>query len=126
MVKGLTDTTSKNNAHMKKDLTEIGKRIKRARKSKGINQVEFADKLNISVSHLSNIENGKINVGLDIFMAITEALEVSADWLLGIDSDSPLPLPDQVIQLFADCTDSEIQALLNVAREVKNSLRNQK
>ena len=125
MVKGLTDTTSKNNAHMKKDLTEIGKRIKRARKSKGINQVEFADKLNISVSHLSNIENGKINVGLDIFMAITDALDVSADWLLGID-DSSVLIPDQAIQLFADCSDSEIQALLNVAREVKNSLRNQK
>lgn len=110
---------------MKKDLTEIGKRIKKARKSKGINQVEFADKLNISVSHLSNIENGKINVGLDIFMAITDALDVSADWLLGID-DSSVLIPDQAIQLFADCSDSEIQALLNVAREVKNSLRNQK
>lgn len=111
---------------MKKDLTEIGKRIKKARKSKGINQVEFADKLNISVSHLSNIENGKINVGLDIFMTITDALDVSADWLLGIDTDSSALIPYQAIQLFADCSDSEIQALLNVAREVKNSLRNQK
>ena len=111
---------------MKKDLTEIGKRIKKARKSKGINQVECADKLNISVSHLSNIENGKINVGLDIFMAITDALDVSADWLLGIDTDSSALIHDQAIQLFADCSDSEIQALLNVAREVKNSLRNQK
>ena len=112
--------------HMKKDLTEIGKRIKKARKSKGISQVEFADKLDISVSHLSNIENGKINVGLDIFLAITDVLDVSADWLLGISSASATPIPDQAIQLFADCTDSEIQTLLNVAREVKNSLRNQK
>ena len=111
---------------MKKDLSEIGKRIKKARKSKGISQVEFADKLDISVSHLSNIENGKINVGLDIFMAITEALEVSADWLLGIDTDSASPIPEQAILLFADCTDSEIQTLLNVAREVKSSIRNQK
>ena len=66
--------TSRKNTHMKKNLSEIGKRIKKARKSKGISQVEFADKLDISVSHLSNIENGKINVGLDIFLAKNKSL----------------------------------------------------
>ena len=110
---------------MKNDLVKVGNRIKKARKSKGISQAEFADKLEISVSHLSNIENGKINVGLDIFMDITEALGISADWLLNIDTDAATPIPEQAIQLFADCSESEIQMLLNVAREVKNSLRNQ-
>lgn len=111
---------------MKNDLSKVGNRIKKARKSKGISQVELADKLDISVSHLSNIENGKINVGLDIFMDITEVLDVSADWLLSINTDSAIPIPDQAIQLFADCTFSETQTLLNVAREVKRSLRTRK
>ena len=111
---------------MKNDLSKVGNRIKKARKSKGISQVELAEKLDISVPHLSNIENGKINVGLDIFMDITDVLGISADWLLNINSDSSSPIPDQAMQLFADCTDSEFQTLLNVAREIKNSLRNQK
>lgn len=111
---------------MKRDLSEVGSRIKKARKSKGISQVELADKLGISVSHISNIENGKKNVGLDIFIDITDALDISADWLLNGTSDSSALIPEQAIQLFADCTESEIQTLLNVAREVKHSLRNQK
>lgn len=110
---------------MKNDLSKVGSRIKHARKCKGISQVELADKLDISVSHMSNIENGKINVGLDIFMDITESLGISADWLLGINTDPAASIPDQVIQLFADCTYPEIQTLLNVAREVKKSLRSQ-
>ena len=110
---------------MKKDLAEVGSRIKKARKSKGISQVTLADKLGISVSHMSNIENGKINVGLDIFIDITDALDISADWLLNGTTDSSALIPEQAVQLFADCTESEIQALLNVAREVKNSLRHQ-
>lgn len=111
---------------MKRNLSEVGTRIKKARKSQGVSQVELADKLGISVSHMSNIENGKINVGLDIFIDITEALNISADWLLNGTTESTAPVPEQAIQLFADCTDSEIQTLLNVAREVKKSLRSQK
>ena len=111
---------------MKRNLSEVGTRIKKARKSQGVSQVELADKLGISVSHMSNIENGKINVGLDIFIDITEALNISADWLLNGTTESSAPVPEQAIQLFADCTDSEIQTLLNVAREVKKSLRSQK
>ena len=111
---------------MKRNLSEVGTRIKKARKSQGVSQVELADKLGISVSHMSNIENGKINVGLDIFIDITEALNISADWLLNGTTESTAPVPEQAIHLFADCTDSEIQTLLNVAREVKKSLRSQK
>ena len=111
---------------MKRNLSEVGTRIKKARKSQGVSQVELADKLGISVSHMSNIENGKINVGLDIFIDISAALNISADWLLNGTTESSALVPEQAIQLFADCTDSEIQTLLNVAREVKKSLRSQK
>lgn len=111
---------------MKKDLSEVGSRIKKARKSNGISQIELADRLGISVSHMSNIENGKISVGLDIFMDIIDVLGIPADWILNGNTDSAAPIPEQAIELFADCTESEIQALLNVAREVKRSLRSQK
>lgn len=115
-----------NISNMKNDLSKVGNRIKQARKSRGISQVELAGKLDISVSHLSNIENGKSTVGLDIFIDIIDALNISADWLLDNENDSSKRISEQAMQLFADCTESEIQTLLNVAREVKNSLRNQK
>ena len=37
-------------------------------------QAELAEKLNISLSHMSDIETGKSNYGVDILMRITEVL----------------------------------------------------
>ena len=53
---------------MNSDLIKVGARIQEARKKAGISQSAFAEQLNISVPHLSNIENGKKTAGLDIFI----------------------------------------------------------
>ena len=63
-------------------LEKIGHRIQKARKQKNLTQIQFAELLNISTSHLSDIETGRTNFGIDILMNITELLQVSADYIL--------------------------------------------
>lgn len=50
---------------------EIGKRIKSARQEKHLSQMQFAELINVSTPYLSDIENGKTNLSLDIFTRIT-------------------------------------------------------
>ena len=65
-----------------RNMKNVGQRIREARKRKRLSQNELAEMAQISPSHMSDIENGKTSLSLDIFMRLTEALQVSADWLL--------------------------------------------
>ena len=67
----------------------IGNTIRRLRKKKGINQIEFASKCNLSQTYLSQIESGKriptietlnkISENLDIPMAIISFLSLNLE-----------------------------------------------
>lgn len=64
------------------DLQAIGARIKATREAKGLTQEDLADALDLSRNHISVIERGVKAPKLDTFVAIANALEVSADALL--------------------------------------------
>lgn len=103
---------------------EVGLRIRTSRKNKNLSQFELAELLNISPTHMSDIENGKTNIGLDIFMRLTEILQVSADWLL--QTDTPVAnslLIKEASDLLSECSSAEMQALLKIMREIKSALR---
>lgn len=103
---------------------EVGNRIRKARKGKKLSQAELSEQLNISPSHMSDIENGKTNIGLDIFMNITEILQVSADWLLRTDTpQTSTILNEEFNDALSGCSPSEIQTILKIVREVKNAIR---
>lgn len=106
---------------------EVGNRIRQARKEKGLSQADLADKLSISNSHISDIENGKTNIGLDIFMRITETLQVSADWLLLNDTPHANAILDnEVVKLLDGCSTAEKQSIIKMISEFKNALHNKK
>ena len=79
----------------------VGKRIKSVRQSKGITQEQLAELAGLSPNHMSAIERGIKMPQLDSFVAICNALGVSADTLL-ID----------VVVEAADCYASELSDLL--------------
>ena len=60
----------------------MGNRIKIRRKELRIKQAELAERLNISNSHMSSIENGRQKPSLDIFIQICNLLNVTPDYLL--------------------------------------------
>lgn len=64
------------------DLKSVGQRIKDAREAKNLTQEELAALVNLSSTHVSVIERGLKVTKLDTFVAIANALDVSADELL--------------------------------------------
>ena len=61
----------------------IGKRISNARKAAGLTQAELSEKIEISEKYLSRIECGKQLPSVVIVVKICDALDISADELLG-------------------------------------------
>lgn len=64
------------------DLKAVGMRIKQAREAKHLTQEELAAIVDLSPTHVSVIERGVKAAKLDTFVAIANALDVSADSLL--------------------------------------------
>ena len=64
------------------DLSAVAKRVYEARKAKNLTQEELAAKADISATHISVLERGVKLPNLDTFIAIANALDVSADYLL--------------------------------------------
>ena len=56
------------------DYKLIGERIKRARKSKGITQENMAERLNVSIGYVSQVERGITKISLDLLGAISSIL----------------------------------------------------
>lgn len=61
--------------------------IKKLLKGKGMTQKTLARKIGISVTYLSEIENGKSKPSLKLLARIAAALNVSINDLLGGDDD---------------------------------------
>lgn len=64
------------------DLVETGKRIKEIRDVKGLTQIAFAEKINVSRSYINKIENGIKSPSLDLLIEIAVFGEVSLDYLI--------------------------------------------
>ncbi len=103
---------------------EIGERIREARQSKNMSQQELATKANVSLPHISEIENGKQTMKLLTFVRIIEALQVSADAILRAD----VPCVNQIYQselaeIISDCSPAEIRSLMKIIPELKQTMR---
>ena len=103
---------------------EIGERIRRARLAMNMSQQELSTKANISLPHISEIENGKKSMKLQTFIRIIEALQVSADSILRAD----VPGVNQIYQnefsaMVEDCTPKEIEALQRIVLELKQTMQ---
>ena len=83
------------------DAKAVAQRISAARKAKGLTQEDLAAKANISSTHVGVIERGIKVPNLDTFVAIANALDVSADELL-----------QDVVNKSNDYTSSELSNLL--------------
>lgn len=106
------------------DYISLGARIKYYRTQKHLTQDELAALVNTSKPLISNIENGEKSPGLETFINIANALEISADELL-VDnlsvSNSMRGGDDYYILL--DCTPEEATILVKNMKELKTILR---
>lgn len=66
---------------------DIADRVEKARMRKGYTQKELAGKTQIKESRISNIECVKTRIDLDDLEKLSQALDVSVDWLIDADMD---------------------------------------
>ena len=66
-------------------MQNYGKRLKEARKAKGLTQVELAEILDISQTSYQRMETGEHDMKMSNILKICRTLDVSADWLIGVD-----------------------------------------
>ena len=64
------------------DYYQIGQRIRKYRKAYGLSQEALAERVGISVPHMSHIETGNTKLSLPVLVALAQALEVRTDDLL--------------------------------------------
>lgn len=64
-----------------------GERLQRVRKHRGLSQEALAEHLDTTQQHVSLIERGATDPLPDMLVRIARALDVSADYLLGIVDD---------------------------------------
>ena len=76
---------------------KIGDRIKQLRRSKGMSQQELADKTGLSKMTIYHIEKGNKQPTAETLSKIANALDVSMDFLMGVEDKNNNNLPQNAI-----------------------------
>ena len=109
---------------MELDYKAIGKRIKIARIKADLTQERLAEMIEISPTHMSNIETGTTRVSLTAIVSLANALSVTVDDLL-CDSvvKSKVQFEKDIAGILADCDEYEIRMVKDMAQALKETLR---
>lgn len=79
------------------DLNSFAARLRSARKTAGFNQDELAARVRVSEKTIVNYEGGHTEPAVPLLCALADALDVSADWLLGRTDNPRMPAPGLVV-----------------------------
>lgn len=99
------------------DLQVVGQRIKMAREAKNLSQEDLAVLVDLSPTHISVIERGVKITKLDKFIAIANALEVSADSLLvDVVEHSVLGVTNKLYDMISELPKKDQKRIINAVR----------
>ena len=106
------------------DYKAIGLRIKKIRKRVNMSQEQLANKADLSVHFISNIENGLRKMSLETLTGIANALSVTPDDLLCDNLVYAFHVYNKEAQeLFADCSCEESRFLVEGLAGLKRGMR---
>ena len=72
-------------------------RIRKAREDLGYTREQFAEKLEVSVSYMAEVERGRTGISVKMLVKICEVLGLSADYVLfGEERDTDTMLLDKI------------------------------
>ncbi|MCM1114956.1 MAG: helix-turn-helix domain-containing protein [Clostridium sp.] len=94
------------------DYQNIGQRIRNERLNKKLTQEKLAERCNISVPHMSNIENSNTKVSLPVLIAIANALDCTADKLLCNSLSNNSAASSNIIDDILDGCDNKQKAII--------------
>lgn len=109
---------------MELDYKAIGKRIKIARIKADLTQEKLAELVDISPTHMSNIETGTTRVSLTTIVHIANALKVTTDDLLCDNVlKANIQFQKDIAEILDDCDEYEIRIIKDTIDALKSTLR---
>ena len=103
------------------DFNIIGKRLKEARKKKGLTQEVLAEKMEVSIAYLSKIETGKIHINLERLSQICSLLGVTEGEILnGVSNSSEQYLNSEFYSLLKKCPSNKQKLAYNILQVIIN------
>lgn len=105
------------------DYYQIGQRIRKIRKARGLSQEELAARIDISVPHMSHIETGNTKLSLSVLADLALALEVRADDLL-YDHEylNTSAASDDICMVLECCTAQQAKVIVDIVKATKLAL----
>ena len=108
-------------------MQKIGSRISEVRRARHLTQADLADMLHIANSHMSSIERGNTNFSVDLLIRLASVLQVSADWILFINTpESQHVHVEEIEELFKDCSPDEVASIIQMSRQFKEAIQSAK
>ena len=105
------------------DYYEIGQRIRKFRRARGLSQEQLAERVGISITHMSHIETGNTKLSLSVFVDIASALEVQADALLyDQPCDSISTAANEIGDVLENCSAAQARILAEVVKTAKQAM----
>ncbi|MBQ6698287.1 MAG: helix-turn-helix transcriptional regulator [Oscillospiraceae bacterium] len=101
---------------------EIGQRIRKYRKAHGMSQEQLAEKIGISVTHMSHIETANTKLSLSVFVDIARALEVQTDDLLSDNKGGKQIAEDEIIDILNHSSASQVRIIADIVKATKTAL----
>ena len=102
----------------------IGNRIREARTKAGMSQATLAEKVGISLPHMSNIECGKKKVSAVVIIRIAETLNMSTDALLRPNVPEVRAMySSELAETLRDCTPAEADSILKIVKQLKETMK---
>lgn len=106
------------------DYRAMGMRIRQKRTEKGWSQAELAERSGIEPSNISHIERAATKLSLPTLVSIANALGATLDELAydSLTKNAAVSY-EKINGLLADCTDAELQAMVEMIGTTKAVLR---
>ena len=104
------------------DYYEIGQRIRKIRKARGLSQEQLAEKVGISTTHMSHIETANTKLSLPVFVDIAEALEIQTDALLyDTPRESISTSIEDIARTLNGCNAKQARIIADMVKSMKES-----
>lgn len=105
------------------DYYKIGQRVRMFRRAQDLSQEALAERVGISVTHMSHIETGNTKLSLPVFLRLAQALGVRTDDLLREVPESQAPELEELAEVLAGCDGEQRRVILAVARAARAALK---
>ena len=93
------------------DYYKIGQRVRAFRRAQDLSQEALAERVGISVTHMSHIETGNTKLSLPVFLRLAQALGDRA------------PELEELAEVLAGCDAEQSRVILAVARAARAALK---